>query len=153
MSRRSSCLAATDGGYAALIRLVTAFYLGEAGRAEPVPLDALAAASAGLIALTGGHDGPLYPLAAAGDLALAESRLVALQKAFGDRLYVALERHGMEVEREAEAGVVDLAYRLRTAARRHQRALLSQAARISRRMTRCSPSRRGGSSPPTTGGG
>ncbi len=103
-------LAATDGGYRDLMQLVTRFYLGESGRAEPLPLDLLASASAGLIALTGGHDGPLYPLLASGDTALAEARVAALKRAFGDRLYVGLERHGMEVELLAEPGMVDLAY-------------------------------------------
>ena len=59
-------LAATDDGYRGLIRLVTGYYLGEAGRAEPIPLDLLAVASAGMIAMTGGHDGPLYPIARRG---------------------------------------------------------------------------------------
>jgi DNA polymerase-3 subunit alpha len=103
---------ATEAGYRALIRLVTDFYLGEDGRAEPVRMDTLAAASAGLIALTGGHDGPLYPLLAEGETSLAESRAQALKEVFGDRLYVAVERHGMEIERRAEAGVVNLAYHL-----------------------------------------
>ena len=75
-------------------------------------MEILAAASAGLIALTGGHDGPLYPVLADGDAALAEARLQRLAGIFGDRLYVSVERHGMEVERQAEPAVVDLAYRL-----------------------------------------
>ena len=104
-------LAATDSGYRALIELVTGFYLGEAGRAEPIPVEALAAACQGLIALTGGHDGPLYPLLAEGETVLAETRITALKQAFGDRLYVALERHGLEIERQGEPGVIDLAYR------------------------------------------
>ncbi len=113
-SRRAApltLLAATDAGYRALIDVVTDFYLGEAGRAEPVPLETLAEASGGLIALTGGHDGPLYSLLAEGEAGTAEARLVALKEVFGDRLYVSVERHGMEVERRAETGVVDLAYR------------------------------------------
>ncbi|MGH6924263.1 MAG: DNA polymerase III subunit alpha [Propylenella sp.] len=105
-------LAATDAGYRGLIELVTGFYLGEAGRAEPIPVDELAAVSGGLIALTGGHDGPLYPILAEGETALAEARAAALARAFSDRLYVAVERHGMAIERQAEPGVVDLAYRL-----------------------------------------
>jgi len=39
-------LSATDEGYRALIKLVTGFYLGEAGRAEPIEMEILAAASA-----------------------------------------------------------------------------------------------------------
>ena len=37
MSRRSFCSPRLDGGYRGLIQLVTEFYLGEAGRAEPDP--------------------------------------------------------------------------------------------------------------------
>ena len=54
---------------------------------------------------------PLYPLLAAGDAALAEARVDALKRIFGDRLYVAVERHGMDVELQAEPAVIDLAYR------------------------------------------
>jgi DNA polymerase-3 subunit alpha len=104
-------LAATDDGYRGLIRLVTDFYLGDAGRAEPVALETLAAASGGVIALTGGHDGALYPLLAAGDATLAEARMESLKNVFGDRLYVAVERHGMDVELQAEPAVIELAYR------------------------------------------
>ena len=104
-------LAATDDGYRGLIRLVTDFYLGAAGRAEPVGLDVLAAASTGIIALTGGHDGALYPILAAGEAGLAEARSESLKQIFRDRLYVSVERHGMDVERQAEAAVIDLAYR------------------------------------------
>src|SRR5690606_22691866 len=49
---------------------------------------------------------------AAGDVAVAEARLRRLADAFGDRLYVSVERHGMEVEQLAEASVIDLAYAL-----------------------------------------
>jgi len=104
-------LAATDEGYRGLIQLVTNFYLGETGRAEPVSLDTLAIASFGIIALTGGHDGVLYPVLAAGEVAAADARIRSLKGIFGDRLYISLERHGMAVEREAEPSVLDVAYR------------------------------------------
>ncbi|MDH3195422.1 MAG: DNA polymerase III subunit alpha, partial [Hyphomicrobiales bacterium] len=110
-------LACSDAGFAGLVRLVTHFYLGAGrgsetgrGRAEPLTLECLAAASDGLIALTGGHDGPLYQLLAAGDDERAETRLAALKSMFGDRLYVSVERHGMAVERAAEAQLLALAY-------------------------------------------
>src|SRR5688500_157840 len=77
-------LAQTDAGYRALMKLVTGFYLGRGGGSEPVPLDDVAAAASGLIAMTGGHDGALYPLVAAGEMPLAEARLAALGRAFGD---------------------------------------------------------------------
>ena len=114
-------LASSDKGFAGLVRLVTHFYLGPAsgeesgaesseGRAEPLALDRLGAAADGLIALTGGHDGPLYPLVAAGEDERAEARLAALKSLFGDRLYVSVERHGMAVEQAAEAKLLALAY-------------------------------------------
>ena len=105
-------ISSTEAGYGALIRLVSRFYLNEAGRAEPLAMADLGACSQGLIALTGGFDGPLYAPLAAGDTALGESRARALRDAFGDRLYVSLERHGMDIEAQAEAHVVDLAYAL-----------------------------------------
>jgi DNA polymerase-3 subunit alpha len=36
--------------------------------------------------------------------------LQALQAAFGDRLYVELQRHGLPSETSVEAGLLDLAY-------------------------------------------
>ena len=123
-------LAATESGYRGLMRLVTGYYLGGSGGGGPIPLEDLAAISGGLIALTGGHDGPLYPALAAADHSLAEARLLDLKRIFGDRLYVAVERHGMEVERQAEAAVVDLAYRPRSAACRDQRAVLPGRRRL-----------------------
>jgi DNA polymerase-3 subunit alpha len=106
-------LASGDDGFAGLVRLVTHFYLGSDGgedRAEPLALDRLGAAADGLIALTGGHDGPLYPLLGAGEDERAEARLATLKSLFGDRLYVSLERHGMAVEQTAEAKLLALAY-------------------------------------------
>ena len=105
-SRRSFCSPRPRTAIAALIKLVTDFYLGEAGRAEPVPLDALAAASAGLIALTGGHDGPLYPLARGGRVgARRNAARGAARRIFGDRLYVGARaaRHGGRARRPRPA--------------------------------------------------
>jgi len=63
-----------------------------------------------VIALTGGPDGPIS-LAIAGDHAgLAASRCDRLASLFGDRLYVELQRHGIDKERRVEAGLIDIAY-------------------------------------------
>jgi DNA polymerase-3 subunit alpha len=107
-------LASSDDGFAGLVRLVSHFYLGAEsgeGRSEPFALDFLGTAADGLIALTGGHDGPLYPLLGAGEDERAEARLAALKSIFGDRLYVSLERHGIALENAAEAKLLALAYR------------------------------------------
>src|SRR5947199_9438041 len=63
-----------------------------------------------LIALTGGPDGPISLALSADQAALASLRCDRLASLFGDRLYVELQRHGIEKERRIEAGLIDLAY-------------------------------------------
>src|SRR5579871_2733998 len=63
-----------------------------------------------LIVLTGGPDGPISMAFAADQTALATSRCERLASLFGDRLYVELQRHGIDKERRIEAGLIDLAY-------------------------------------------
>ena len=106
-------LCATEQGYRNLVNIVTRYYLSETGRGEPLSIDQLDQFAEGLIALTGGHDGILYRWAAAGDQTKIESRLSSLGQMFGDRLYVAIERHGMTVEGQGEAGVLAAAYSAR----------------------------------------
>jgi DNA polymerase-3 subunit alpha len=60
-------LCATDDGYRSLIKLVSRHYLGASGRPEPLSLEDIFDAAPGLIALTGGYDGPLYAALSAGD--------------------------------------------------------------------------------------
>jgi DNA polymerase-3 subunit alpha len=67
----------------------------------------------GLIALTGGPGGPLDAAIVAGQGSLAASRCEALSRLFGDRLYVELQRHGLESERMTEGALIELAYRER----------------------------------------
>ena len=63
-----------------------------------------------MIALSGGPNGPLDTAIAGGQNALAATRCEALQRLFGDRLYIELQRHGIPAERTAEPGLIDLAY-------------------------------------------
>ena len=63
-----------------------------------------------MIALTGGPGGPLDAAVLAGQAQLADARCEALQRLFGDRLYVELQRHGTTAERSAEPALVELAY-------------------------------------------
>ena len=70
-------------------------YLGHAGTEPPhLKLDWLDGHTDGVIALTGGPDGPLDRALVSGQPQLVEPRAEALLGLFGDRLYVELQRHG-----------------------------------------------------------
>ena len=104
-------LAAREAGYRSLMRLSSRAFL-ETPSNEPPRIKAewLDGETDGVIALTGGPGGPLDTAIAAGQSHLAESRLDVLIAAFGDRLYVELQRHGMAAERMTEPVLIDLAY-------------------------------------------
>jgi DNA polymerase III subunit alpha len=104
-------LAAREDGYRNLMRLCSRAYL-ETAQTEPphIELSWLEQDAGGLIALSGGPGGPLDAAIAAGQSALALARCEALQRLFGDRLYLELQRHGMAAERSAEPALIELAY-------------------------------------------
>ena len=101
------------------------------GEPPHVPLASVLAASEGLIALTGGPDGPIDRALAAGrtDLARGAPR-ASSQAAFGDRLYVEIQRHGLDEERAVERELLELAYRRACRIVGDQRALFRQAGRL-----------------------
>ncbi len=104
-------LAATEAGYRNLLRLNSRTYLGHPGTELPhVRLEWLDGHTDGLIALTGGPDGPLDRALVSGQPQLVEPRADALLRLFGGRLYVELQRHGTAEERIAEPALIDLAY-------------------------------------------
>jgi DNA polymerase-3 subunit alpha len=110
-SRASVVLLAKDErGYRNLMRIASDVWLRPTDGDEPhVEFDVLADVD-GLIALTGGPSGPIDRLLRidAHDLALA--RLQRLERLFGDRLYVELQRHGLDEETRLEPALIDLAY-------------------------------------------
>jgi DNA polymerase-3 subunit alpha len=104
-------LAAREHGYRSLMRLCSRAYLGTDQSEQPhIKLSWLAEEASGLIALSGGPNGPLDSAIGAGQSALVASRCDQLQTLFGDRLYIELQRHGMAAERVAEPAVIELAY-------------------------------------------
>ncbi len=104
-------LAAREDGYRSLMRLCSRAYLETASQERPrIRLDWLKGESEGLIALSGGLNGPLDISIAGGQNALAQSRCEQLQNLFGDRLYIELQRHGMPMERSVEPALIELAY-------------------------------------------
>src|SRR5579883_2649670 len=112
--RLRDCVALAQGeaGYRNLLALVSNAYLGGDSAGEPaVGLADLTAASDGLICLFGGPTGPLGRLLAEGQNDLAQALLDDLMRAFPDRLYIELMRHGDNAEARSEPALIDLAYR------------------------------------------
>jgi DNA polymerase-3 subunit alpha len=104
-------LAADEDGYRSLMRLCSRAYLETEPNERPhIRLDWLAGETGGLIALSGGPNGPLDVALAGGQGALAAQRCEALQNLFGDRLYIELQRHGVPTEQSTEAALIELAY-------------------------------------------
>ena len=93
------------------MRLCSRAYLDTEQSEQPhIKQSWLADDASGLIALSGGPNGPLDMAIAAGQNTLALARCEELQRLFGDRLYIELQRHGMPAERLAELALIDLAY-------------------------------------------
>jgi DNA polymerase-3 subunit alpha len=104
-------LASTAAGYERLVDLVSRAYLGGEGHGavhicRPW-LDEVG--TEGLIALTGAAGGPVDMALRDGNATVAKARLLGLKEAFGDRLYVELQRHG-SYDRRHEHKMVSLAY-------------------------------------------
>jgi len=106
-------LAQNAAGYAGLMKLSSAAFLDvEPGLAPHVGIDLLREHSEGLIVLTGGPEGPVNEALVNKQPDQAAALMSELKLIFGDRLYVELQRHGVEDEQAAEPGLIDLAYDL-----------------------------------------
>ena len=100
-----------DVGYANLMALTSAGYLDtDPGQTAQVSWQVLAEHADGLLALTGGLAGPVGRLLAQGQGAHAKDALSRLAAMFPGRLYVEIQRHGLEAEARIELGLLDLAY-------------------------------------------
>ena len=104
-------LAQNAEGYRNLCELSSAAFLEvQASEAPHVPWSKVAKHSGGLIALSGGTEGPIDPLFAAGRGADGRAALEEMARVFQDRLYVELQRHGLATQAAAEPGLVAWAY-------------------------------------------
>ncbi|MGO4715675.1 DNA polymerase III subunit alpha [Bradyrhizobium sp. 2TAF24] len=104
-------LAAREAGYRSLMRLNSrAFLETPVNQAPHIKYEWLHGETEGLIVLTGGPDGPISQAIAADQAGLAATRCERLRELFGDRLYVELQRHGLDKERRAEPVLIDIAY-------------------------------------------
>ncbi len=108
---RITLLAMNADGYANLMRLSKCLYFETAAdEAAHVKIARLEEFSTGLIALTGGPDGPVDRALKDGQADLALGRVMTLEKIFGNRLYIELQRHGSASEAQVEPQLLDLAY-------------------------------------------
>ncbi|QIE41448.1 DNA polymerase III subunit alpha [Rhodobacteraceae bacterium SC52] len=108
-------LVQNEAGYRNLLKLNSALYLGKGGELPSVTVEDLAAHSDGLIALSGGPDGPVGRLLRAGQRPKAEALMQWLATIYPDRLYVELQRHpgedgAPEAEAATERGHLEMAY-------------------------------------------
>jgi DNA polymerase-3 subunit alpha len=104
-------LAQNEAGYRNLCELSSAAFLHvEPSEAPNVPWSLVESHAEGLIALSGGTDGPCDPLYAAGRTAEGDAALAEMRRVFGDRFYIELQRHGLASQAAAEPGLVGFAY-------------------------------------------
>src|SRR5580698_5267009 len=104
-------LASRERGYRSLMRLNSRAFLETPVHQSPhIKFEWLEGDAEDLIALTGGPEGPISLAIHADHAALAAARCDRLASMFGDRLYIELQRHGVDKERRAEAALIDLAY-------------------------------------------
>ncbi|MEZ5823801.1 MAG: DNA polymerase III subunit alpha [Geminicoccaceae bacterium] len=89
-----------------------AYLEGDPGEELTVDMADIEAMNEGLIMLTGGAAGPLARLILAGEREAARDWLGDMRKAFGDRLYVEVGRHGETDELDSEEAMLDLAFEL-----------------------------------------
>ncbi|MET4127289.1 DNA polymerase III subunit alpha [Roseovarius sp. MBR-6] len=108
-------LAQNEAGYGNLMKLNSRLYLRGDGSLPHVTAEELATHAEGVICLTGGPDGPVGRLLQGGQRPAAEALMARLKAAFGDRLYVEVQRHpgeggAPEAERLSERGLIEMAY-------------------------------------------
>src|SRR5262245_29433388 len=96
-------LASREQGYRSLMRLTSRAFLETPPNETPhAKLNWLEGETDDIIALTGGPSGPLDAAIVAGQAELAAARRAMLERLFGDRLYIELQRHGVATERAVE---------------------------------------------------
>lgn len=104
-------LAQSEAGYRNICGLISnAYMVGEAGKTVSATLPDICAHADGVICLTGGSAGLIAKSILQGQQEKAERDLDALHTAFGDRLYIELQRHGWPQETQVEGALLDLAY-------------------------------------------
>ena len=106
-------LVMNDDGYMNIMHLMKLSYLDNPTPAEKpyLRMSDLAAANAGLIALSGGVEGQIGRLLLEGRDKEAEETTLKLKEIFGNRFYMEIARIGLDSERQTEEKFIDLAYK------------------------------------------
>ncbi|CEJ13484.1 DNA polymerase III subunit alpha [bacterium YEK0313] len=108
---RIALYAMSEEGYRNLMALTSGAFMESSDVGDPsVGIDKLMRFSEGLIALTGGPRGPIDMALREGQGPLARARLDRLAGIYGDRLYIELQRHGLEEEKAVEPLLIAEAY-------------------------------------------
>lgn len=106
-------LVMNNEGYSNINKLMKLFYLDNTakGWTPQLTIDDLKRHNDGLIALTGGVEGPIGRLLLENRKKEAEDTLLELKNIFDDRLYVEISRIGLEKEEQTEEDFINLAYK------------------------------------------
>ncbi|MEX0299971.1 MAG: PHP domain-containing protein [Kordiimonas sp.] len=105
-------LAQTDEGYRNLMKIVSKAHLeSDVQVGVQFPIEEFEGRAEGVICLSGGVHGPIGKLLQDNNAKGAEDCLLDLKRAFGDRLYMEIQRHDQELEQRTEEAFLDLAYK------------------------------------------
>ena len=104
-------LVQNDVGYRNILKLLSTAYMESDNVEDPqVTLEDLEKYADGLIMLTGAIHGPVGRFLVDGQFEHAEACLDRLAKAYPNRLYIELQRHGLKEEAQIEPRLIDMAY-------------------------------------------
>lgn len=105
-------IAATEEGYKNLMYLVSHSFLNRLNGLSPhVSFDLLKERSAGLIALSGGLDGPIGKLLGDSQEIKVGDLIAEFSQAFPQNFYIEISRHGNKEETELEEKFIELAFK------------------------------------------
>lgn len=105
-------LVQNETGYKNLLKYFSKYYMDSTKQGRPhLAFEEILEHTEGLLLLTAGVEGLLGRPLLNGQKEWAEKILEKLQKAYPNRLYIELQRHGTEQEQATEQGFIDLAYK------------------------------------------
>ncbi len=105
-------IAKNEEGLSNLFKLVSLSFMKSRHDSLPaISYEDLELYNGGIISLTGGIEGPVGSAILDGKTEEADNQLVKLNNIFRDRLYIELQRHGLDNEKRSEKQFIELAYK------------------------------------------